>query len=355
MNTRLLIDAIMQQTTVLIAQLSTAAGLRSPLAHVADEVFVSLAKEIENQGVGRKVIADMFGLALRSYQRRIQRLEESRSVRERTLWEAVQQFVVEHGPVGRRRLLDRFKNDDEPAVLAVLKDLVRSGLLYSSGRGEATVYGCTTAADRSELSELGDVESRATLVWGTLFRNPGTRRHEVPNIARLSEAETRPALDCLLADGRVKEERDGRLVAAPFVIPLDAPAGWEAAIFDHFQAVATAIGSKLQGRLEGSANGDEVGGSTLHFGIHDAHPHAREVLQTLGRIRAELDELWGRVSTHNRVRPLDDEAYTRVTFYFGQNVRRPDSEPRRRHFDHKSQVVDTGVRENASEVEERHE
>jgi hypothetical protein len=154
MNTRLLIDAIMRQTTVLIAQLSTSAGLRSPLAHIADEVFVSLAKEIENQGVSKKVVADMFGLALRSYHRRVQRLEESASVREKTLWEAVQQFVASEGPVRRRRLLDRFRHDDELAVLSVLKDLVRSGLLYSSGRGETTVYGATSDADRVELVDV---------------------------------------------------------------------------------------------------------------------------------------------------------------------------------------------------------
>jgi hypothetical protein len=74
MQTRHLIDGIVRQTTVLIAQLSTAGGVRSPLAHVADQVFVSLAREIESQGVGRKVAADMFGLALRTYQKKIQRL-----------------------------------------------------------------------------------------------------------------------------------------------------------------------------------------------------------------------------------------------------------------------------------------
>ncbi len=36
MDAKLLIDAIVQQTTVLIAHLSTSAGLRAPLAHVAD-------------------------------------------------------------------------------------------------------------------------------------------------------------------------------------------------------------------------------------------------------------------------------------------------------------------------------
>jgi len=75
MTPRFLIDALVQQTTVLIAQLSTAAGFRSPLSHVADQVFLSLAQEIERQGVSRKVVADMFGLALRTYQRKVQRLE----------------------------------------------------------------------------------------------------------------------------------------------------------------------------------------------------------------------------------------------------------------------------------------
>jgi predicted acetyltransferase len=86
MDTKLLIDAIVRQTTVLIAQLSTAAGIRAPLAHVADRIFVELAQEIERQGVGHKVVADMFGMALRTYQKRVQRLSESTTARGRTLW-----------------------------------------------------------------------------------------------------------------------------------------------------------------------------------------------------------------------------------------------------------------------------
>jgi hypothetical protein len=46
LHTRLLIDAIVRQTTVLIAELSTASGLRAPLSHVANEVFLSLSREI---------------------------------------------------------------------------------------------------------------------------------------------------------------------------------------------------------------------------------------------------------------------------------------------------------------------
>src|SRR5215208_5186345 len=97
MNSRLLIDAIVQQTTILLARVSTAAGIRAPLAHVADEVFVTLAREIEAQGVGRKVAADMFGLALRTYQKKVRRLTESETERTETLWAAVLDFVAQGG------------------------------------------------------------------------------------------------------------------------------------------------------------------------------------------------------------------------------------------------------------------
>src|SRR5437667_19 len=50
MTPRLLIDAIVQQTTVLIAQLSTAAGLRSPLAHEADQRALEDQESIEALG-----------------------------------------------------------------------------------------------------------------------------------------------------------------------------------------------------------------------------------------------------------------------------------------------------------------
>ena len=45
MNSQLVIDALVRQTMVLIARLSTVDGVRSPLSHIADNVFVSLVKD----------------------------------------------------------------------------------------------------------------------------------------------------------------------------------------------------------------------------------------------------------------------------------------------------------------------
>jgi hypothetical protein len=105
MNVVLLIDQIVRQTTVLIAQLSTAAGIRAPLADVADQVFLKLASEIEAQGVPRKVVADMFGLALRSYQRKMQRLTESATETQRTLWQAVLEHLTTQGSCTRQAII----------------------------------------------------------------------------------------------------------------------------------------------------------------------------------------------------------------------------------------------------------
>ena len=59
MDIQFLIDSVVRQTTVLIAQLATAGGARAPLSHIAGQVFLELANELESQGVGRKVSADM--------------------------------------------------------------------------------------------------------------------------------------------------------------------------------------------------------------------------------------------------------------------------------------------------------
>jgi hypothetical protein len=140
-DSRQLIDAIMRQTTILVAGLSTAAGVRSPLAHVADQVFLDLAREIEAQGLTRQVTANMFGLALRTYQKKVQRLAESVSARNRTLWEAVYQHILDEGPIVRSRLEARFRGDSiEEVRLCQRPDSVHLRTGASSGRQVSALF-----------------------------------------------------------------------------------------------------------------------------------------------------------------------------------------------------------------------
>lgn len=138
MEPTLLIDAVVRQTTVLIAQLATSAGLRAPLAHTANQVFLDLVRELKEQGLGNKIIADMFGLALSTYHEKVRRMTESLSSRGRSLWEAVFSYIQERETLLQADVLTRFRNDDESSVRSVLNDLVESGLVFRSGRAEST-------------------------------------------------------------------------------------------------------------------------------------------------------------------------------------------------------------------------
>jgi hypothetical protein len=225
-----------RQTTVLIARLSTAAGVRSPLGHIADEIFSGLVSELIRQGVSSKVIADMFGMALRSYRQKVQRLGEPATSRGTTLWSAVQAFLAEREWSTRREVLERFKYDDEVSVRGILNDLVESGLAVRSGVRDDTRY---RPATEDELKDLGT--------------------------------------------GSIGEA-----------------AGWEAAIVDHHRVVLNTIAAKLTSGGRSSVASDEVGAITLTFDLWPGHPREREVRQLVAQTRALALPLWEEVNASSK-------------------------------------------------------
>jgi hypothetical protein len=313
-DVQLVTQYIVRQTTVLLAQVATTAGVRAPLAQVADQVFFELARELEAQGVRRNVVADMFGLALRSYQLKMQRLADT-SGAQRSLWQDLYR-QLEQGSSSRRELAERFPYVEAKAVRAVLNDLVDSGLAYKSGRGEDAVYGLTSQSERQRLQHAGSVASLANLLWLLLSTQGPMTREQLEQSFAAPVATVASAIERLCADGRVTQA-GGALVAESFEIPVGTEEGWEAAMCDHFRAVANAIGKKLATR--GSQVGDTIGGATLTFTVHELHPRRAEVHGLLQRVRAELGQLWRDVAEYNRQNPPPPDA-DRVTFYFGQNV-----------------------------------
>jgi hypothetical protein len=336
MNTGFLIDAVIRQTTVLIAHLATSAGLRAPLAHVANQVFLELVTELEAQGVGRKVIADMFGLALRSYQIKVRRLSESSTEKNRSLWEAILSFVQEQGPVTRAAVLTRFGRDDEGSVRGILHDLVESGLIFQGGRGMATTY---RAASKEELGLAYSADpERASeaVVWVGVYREGPLTLEALCERFGLEPARALRALEGLAADGRVSvEEREGGRVysSKTCVLPMGEPAGWEAAVFDHYQAMTAALCAKLQGGDTCPFPKDVIGGSTYSFDVWEGHPCEERVLGLLKQQRAQVSELRAEVTRHNQDHARPEQGATRVVFYMGQNAIRDEEPPSREALD----------------------
>jgi hypothetical protein len=317
MNLKLLIDGIVRQTTVLIAQISTASGSRSPLAHVTDEVFLSLARELEAQGVRKQVVADMFGLAMRSYQKRMQKLTESVSQRDKTLWEGVLEFIGEHHP-SRQRVLERFSYDGEREVIAVLNDLVRSGLVYSTGPEESAVFGLTTEDARRAVQRINDNEALESWAWYLVFRGEAASRAELQTVLRCDPEILEEVMQELLASGRLTD-REGKLTASNLVLPLDAESGWETAVIDHYRAVAVAIAKKVRAGVERRRD-ETTGGSTFTFTLTPDHPFEERVSSLLSRVRSDVQSLWLEVTAYNAEHAEDPERNRKVTFYCGQSV-----------------------------------
>lgn len=320
MNVTVLIDSLVRQVTVLIAQLATAGGIRAPVAHLANQVFVQLAHELESQGVSRKVSADMFGMALRAYVRKVRRLSEAQSDPGLTLWRAVLEFIRSEKLAPRRRVLERFGRDDELSLSAVLFDLTRNGLVFASGVGDDAVYRVASDEELGELGRLSSENGLDELAWVLVYREGPLREDELAARLARSPEQLRPALERLMSDGRVQRTKDGQLAAVDCIIGLGAPVGWEAAVFDHVQAVVQTIGQRLQRAASGDGRSiDGVGGSTYSFDVWPGHPLEAEVKSQLSLLRQGLGALRQRLDAHNRQAGLPAE-YEQVVTYVGQCI-----------------------------------
>ena len=286
-------------------------------------MFIDLVRELERQGVSRKVSADMFGLGLRTYRRKIQRMAESATERGRSLWEVVLEYVRSQGLVTRRELLTRFSSDDEAQVRAVLHDLCESQLLFSSGVGASTSYRAASDEELAALKRKHGEEGADELLLALMFRESPLTAAEVAHKAQAAVVEIEAALNRLHAAGRVERvfaegAAEPSYRANQLVIPLGAPVGWEAAVFDHFKALVTTVLARLR-EDRAAALEDQIGGSTYTIDVWDGHPLAGEVYGALARMRASLSDLRARVVQLNGDQD-PPEQHTRVVIYVGQSL-----------------------------------
>jgi predicted transcriptional regulator len=222
----------------------------------------------------------------------------------------------------RAQLGQRFANDDPEQVAAVISDLVSSGLVYTSGRGGSAIFRALSPDERRAVAQGDELEAITGLVWFETYRRDSASVEELTAELTIDRSAVERALATLLTEQRVTlrpGHGEPRYEASSFFIPLGAEHGWEAAVCDHFTAVATAIGIKLGKGARTTAN-ENVGGATYAFNIHDAHPARERVLALLREERERVSALWEEACQYNVAHPVDESMMTSVTFYFGQSV-----------------------------------
>lgn len=284
---------------------------------MANQVFLDLVRELERQGVSRKVSADMFGLGLRTYQRKIQRFAESSTDRGRSLWVAVLDHVQAAGTVTRAELLLHFAGDDEVQVRSVLHDLCESGLITISGAGSGVTYQATSDDELTRLRQAQSNEGLDELLWALIYREGPLTFAELAQ-QQLEETELAAALGRLLESGRIEGgDADAPYRAPTLIVPLGSAVGWEAAIFDHFKALVSTVICRLGAARASAELADRVGGSTYTLDVWPGHPHEQEAYETLGQLRLRLGDLRQKIEQHNAEHSVPD-SYTQVILYLGQ-------------------------------------
>jgi hypothetical protein len=309
-----LISAIVRQTTVLIASLATASGQRAQLAALANQVFADLVRELREQGLGNKVIADMFGLALRTYHRKLARLTTSQTEQGRSLWEAVFTHIQQHGTLLRADLLRRFARDDETTLHSVLLDLVESGLVRRDGEGDAQ----SIEAVRVDAAIGGGNDQLDAMLRVALHRAGPTSRDALAQLVPATREALEAALARLTADGSVCA-REGLFSCETYMLGFGEPKAWEGAVFDHYQAMVVALVSKLRSGARRADLADSTGGSTFVFDLWEGHPMQEEVLGYLRSMRERGMHLRRALDAHPESPPPNKKPM-RVTAYVGQSV-----------------------------------
>ncbi|MBK6812874.1 MAG: hypothetical protein IPG81_29160 [Sandaracinaceae bacterium] len=222
-NPNLLIDAIVHQTMVLIGQLATSAGIRAPLSHVADQVFLELVRELESQGVRQKVVADMFGMALRTYQKKVQRLSQSATDRGRTLGRR-STTSSSSAASPRARTFCNASHDEDSTVRGILRDMVANGLVFESGTGLRIACRAATDEDLDLLGKDEDGDEAATFVWAAICRLGPITIGELQDAIHMDRARLQRLVDQLATDGRVQSEETTASLSSSLVPGEAAPA-----------------------------------------------------------------------------------------------------------------------------------
>jgi hypothetical protein len=205
----------------------------------------------------------------------------------------------------------------------VLNDLTNSGLCYRSGRAQDAVYRIAAVADFAAHDDEHRAEAEEYLVWLAAYRQGPASVTEIAETLSLPAATCERALERLLQEGRVREQRDAdgkRYVSERFEVPVGSEGGWEAAVLDHFQAMVGAICAKLRAGASRSQHSDATGGGTYTFGVWPGHPFEEEARSVLPRVRELVNDLRERIDRHN-ASAVGPAMQTPVVFYMGQYVK----------------------------------
>jgi hypothetical protein len=182
------------------------------------------------------------------------------------------------------------------------------------------VYRAATEKELQAFRLLRSGEGLDELVWAIIYRHGPLTSARLSSLTRFDAGELESALARLVDSKRVQVAGEGETAAYQthsLFLPMGTTAGWEAAIFDHFQAMVKTICCRLRSNRTSSSAGDTVGGSTFTIDVWPGHPLEQEVTSTLAQLREKLIDLRQRTDAFNATQGIPEQ-HNQVVLYVGQ-------------------------------------
>ena len=131
-----LVYAIAYEAGAMTAHLANEKGVRRPINWVGDIFFLGVVDELERQGVPKKVAADLLGMSLRTYQRRIAQARASQSSAQ-SLWSLVSARLKKRAT--KQDILSWFDPSYHAQIGSILRDMVVHHWAHKDAHGYYTL------------------------------------------------------------------------------------------------------------------------------------------------------------------------------------------------------------------------
>lgn len=309
----------------LFATLKVNDPLRMDFAGIAQKTVLDIVEGLRTEGLTNHEIAAALDLSMAGFYRKLKDLRETYSAddagarRRMTLWEQLYELVLERSG-GDARQPVRYVTIEQafPALTAerlgtILRYLVRYGHLSVTGHGATREYRLV------EREPAGEATYHDAVV--TLYRDGPLSLTDLATRLDTPEATCRAYIERLGSAGKLETlqtaDEPALFRATGYHIEPEASEGYEAALYDHFQAVVRAICKKIRSKDHQARYADLQGGTTFSLDVEVDDPMYAEISGFLAETRVKMERWLDYVTTNP---PKTGQRAVTVTIYTGQSV-----------------------------------
>jgi hypothetical protein len=321
----LLITIVVRKSADLVATVATQGGSRHSLAEVPNRFHEALAEALDARNVPRKVAAEMFGVGLRTHQRRLKQAHEAPVTKRETLSARVYRLVSVAGESTKLDIELAFQDVPAHLLASALRDLQKNDLLLRTQHGAEVRF--ATTGRSGVLQDADEFHVLQHFLSALVHRLGPVRSRDLCPLVDEPLELVESALQTLEHDGFLASE--GPQTARQWVsrnkaMPRKAGPRRLATLGDHFVAVLTNLmGAVEENDPETMDTSPSSAGTSVAIEVPEGHALVGELHEAFRVFRTTVADI------QKRAEGLEDAGNTsppvRLSSYAGTRVSKASS------------------------------